>query len=148
MNDAVVLNQLRRFLLMLAAFMAVGTMVELILAKHWGDAIQFLPFVLCGLSFLVIVSVLLRPQRRTVLWLRWVMAITFVGSLFGVFEHIENNIAFALELRPNAAVSDVFLGALGGANPLLAPGILAFTSVLALAATYYHPVLNKAPVSP
>ena len=146
MNDGVVLNRLRRFLLALAAFMAVGTMVELVLANHWENAVQILPFVLCGLSFLVIVAMLLRPQRRTVLWLRWVMAITFVGSLFGVFEHIEHNIAFALEIQPSATMNDVFLEALGGANPLLAPGILAFTAVLALAATYYHPMLNKVPV--
>ena len=146
MNDGVVLNRLRRFLLILAAFMSLGTLVELALTQHWEDAIQILPFVLCGLSFLVIMAMLLRPQRRTVLWLRWIMAITFVGSLFGVFEHIEHNIAFALEIRPSAVTSDVFLMALGGANPLLAPGILAFTALLALAATYYHPVLSKEPV--
>lgn len=122
-------------------------MVELALTQHWENAIQILPFVLCGLSFLVIVALLLRPQRRTVLWLRWIMAITFMGSLFGVFEHIEHNIAFALEIQPNAVTSDVFLEALGGANPLLAPGILAFTALLALAATYYHPVLMKGPVA-
>jgi len=147
MNDAVILNRLRRFLLVLAGFMAMGTGVELALIQHWENAIQILPFALCGLSFLVILTVLLRPQRRTVLWLRWIMAITFVGSLFGVFEHIERNIAFALEIRPNAVMNDVVLEALGGANPLLAPGILAFTALLALAATYYHPVLSKEPVN-
>jgi hypothetical protein len=143
MNDGVVLKRLRWFLLTLAAFMSLGTLVELALAQHWEDAIQILPFVLCGLSFLISVAMLLRPQRRTVLWLRWIMAITFVGSLFGVSEHIEHNIAFALEIRPNAVTNDVFLEALGGANPLLAPGILAFTALLALAATYYHPLLSK-----
>ncbi|MEP7291582.1 MAG: hypothetical protein ABI835_07345 [Chloroflexota bacterium] len=30
-----------------------------------------------------------------------------------------------------------------GANPLLAPGILVFAAVVALLATYYHPVLRQ-----
>jgi hypothetical protein len=33
--------------------------------------------------------------------------------------------------------------ALMGANPLLAPGILALAGVLAIAATYHHPALRK-----
>ena len=71
------------------------------------------------------------------------MLVGLVGSLFGIYEHLEHNIEFALEIRPNAAVADVFWGALAGANPLLAPGILAFMAILALAATYYHPALAK-----
>lgn len=143
MSDAVVLGRLRRFLLGLAGFMAVGTLVELALTEHWENAVQILPFVLCGLSVVVIGIALLRPQRRLLRLLQWVMALTLAGSLFGVFEHIEHNIEFALEIRPNAMMSDVFFEALGGANPLLAPGILAFTAILALAATYYHPLLSK-----
>jgi hypothetical protein len=134
---------LRRFLLGLAAFICVGTIVELALAKHWDGAIQLLPFLLAALSLLAILAVLIRPQRRWLRLLRWITAITLAGSLFGVFEHIEHNIEFALEIRPSAVVSDVFLEALGGANPLLAPGILAFMALLALAATYYHPALNQ-----
>lgn len=143
MNAEVVLYRLRRFLLGLAGFMALGTIVELALTEHWESAIQILPFVLCGVSFLVIVAVLFRPGAGLVRLLRWVMAITLAGGLFGVFEHVEHNLDFALEIRPNAAVADVFWEALGGANPLLAPGILAFAALLALAATYYHPVLAK-----
>jgi hypothetical protein len=143
MSDAIVLSRLRHFLLGLAAFICAGTIVELALTQHWENGVQILPFVLCGISFIVIMMALLRPQHRWVRLLRWVMAVTLVGSLFGVYEHIEHNIAFALEIRPTAVVSDIFLEALGGANPLLAPGILAFTALLALAATYYHPVFHR-----
>lgn len=147
MSAEIVLHRLRRFLLALAGFMSIGTGVELALAEHWEGAVQILPFVLCGLSFLVIVAVLFRPQPRVVYVLRWVMGITLAGSLFGIFEHIEHNLEFAQEIRPNAAVADLFFDALGGANPLLAPGILAFTALLALAATYYHPLLSKQPIA-
>jgi hypothetical protein len=58
-------------------------------------------------------------------------------GLLGIYEHLENNFKFALEIRPNAVLSNVFWESLSGANPLLAPGILA------LAATYYQPELSK-----
>lgn len=143
MSAEIVLDRLRRFLLRVAAFMSVGTIVELALTEHWADAVQILPFVLAGLSFIIIVAVLVRPQVGALRLLRWIMTVVLVGSLFGVYEHLEHNIEFALEIRPNAAVADVFWGAFAGANPLLAPGILAFMAILALAATYYHPALAK-----
>jgi hypothetical protein len=34
-------------------------------------------------------------------------------------------------------------GALGGANPLLAPGVLAVAAVLAFAVTYHHTALRR-----
>lgn len=144
-SDEVILNRLRTFLLALAAFICLGTIGELLLEEHWEDAIQFLPFLLCGLSFIGIVLVLVRPTRSTLRLMRWIVGITFAGSLFGIFEHVEHNFGFALEIQPNATVNDVFWDAIGGANPLLAPGILAFAALLALAASYYHPALaNRA----
>lgn len=141
MSAEAVLERLRRFLLGLAAFMSVGTIVELVLTEHWGDAVQILPFVLAGFSFLLILAVLIRPQVGTLRLLRWVMGIALAGSLFGIYEHIENNIEFAREIQPNATTMTLLWNGFAGANPLLAPGILAFTAILALAATYYHPSL-------
>lgn len=142
-NNNVILGRLRTFLLALAAFMALGTIFELALTEHWEGPAQILPFVLCALSFLAIVSVLVRPARGTVRMMRWITGITLLGSLFGIFEHIEHNFEFALEIRPNAVGSEVIWDALSGANPLLAPGILAFLAMLALAASYYHPKLSN-----
>jgi hypothetical protein len=71
------------------------------------------------------------------------MLLVGLGSLFGLYEHIEHNLAFELEIRPTAAVNDVFMEALKGASPLLAPGILGLAALIALAATYYHPALVK-----
>jgi hypothetical protein len=143
LSSELILSRLRTFLLGLAAFMAAGTIIELVLTEHWDGPPQILPFVLCGLSFFTIVAVLIRPRRGTLRLMRWIVGITFVGSLFGIFEHIEHNFGFALEIQPNAAVSEIFWEALGGANPLLAPGILALMALLALAASYYHPALCR-----
>ena len=71
------------------------------------------------------------------------MGAMLVGSLFGLYEHIEHNWEFAREIRPNATFSVLLTDTLHGANPLLAPGILALAAVLAIAATYFHPTLQK-----
>lgn len=143
--DAQTLNhRFRLFLLGVAAFMFVGSLAELYFAEHTESPVQLLPFVLAALGLIAIVAVYLRPQSITLRLLQGVMVLTGLGSAFGIFEHIEHNIEFALEIRPNAAVGDVFFEALGGANPLLAPGILGLGALLALAATYYHPLLQKA----
>jgi hypothetical protein len=138
-------RRLRTFLLVVSAGLCAGTIVELVLAEHTETAIQFVPFVLCGVGLLLVLAALLRPRRGTLLALRGVMALLAAGSLLGIYEHIEGNLAFALEIRPNAALGDIWLEALTGAAPLLAPGILALAASLAIAATYAHPLLSRRP---
>ncbi len=141
MDPASVLRRLRHFLLGLAGFMCLGTVVELLLAGHTESPTQLIPFGLCGLGLIVIVWALMRPGRLSVLTLRAVMLLVALGSVFGIYEHFEHNLGFELEIRPGAGVAEVWLAALQGANPLLAPGILALAAIIALAATYYHPAL-------
>lgn len=141
MRTTTVEQRLRTFLLGLSAWMCIGTIVELFLAKHYDDPLQFVPFILCGVGLMAVVVVLWRPLRGTLLMLRGVMGMLMLGSLFGVYEHLVNNFAFELEMRPSAAWSDVWFQALRGAAPLLAPGILALAAMIAIAATYGHPVL-------
>lgn len=143
MSAELVLERLRRFLLTLTALLCVGTVIELALTEHTETIVQWIPFGLCGLGFVAAIGVLLRPQRLTLLGLRVCMGLLVLGSFLGIYEHLEHNVAFELEIRPNAVVSDIFVAALGGANPLLAPGILALMALLAIAATYYHPALEQ-----
>jgi hypothetical protein len=143
MSSTLVEQRLRTFLLVLSGWMCAGTIVELFLAKHTEDAVQFVPFVLCGVGLIAVVAALRRPRRLTLLALRGVMGLLMIGSLFGVYEHLANNFAFELDLRPGAAWSDVWFEALRGAAPLLAPGILALAAIVAIAATYAHPALSR-----
>jgi hypothetical protein len=143
MTSQTIEQRYRTFLLLLSGFMCLGTIVELWLEEHTETAVQLIPFILCGLGFLIILWVLFSTNRTNLLILRGTMLLVGLGSIFGVYEHIEHNLAFELEIRPTAAVSDVFMEALKGASPLLAPGILGLAALIALAATYYHPVLVK-----
>ncbi len=144
MSAEIVVQRLRRFLLVLAGSLCIGTVVDLLLVEHRQDLVQFIPFILSGLGLIAVAAALFRPQRTTLRALQIVMVLNILGSLFGVYEHVEYNMAFALEIRPNTTTSAAFWAALSGANPLLAPGILALAAIIALAATYYHPALEDA----
>jgi hypothetical protein len=143
MSDQGVLARLRTFLLLLAAGLSAGALVELWAAEHTEEPIQWLPFILCGLSLAATLAALLRPQRGVLLALRGIMALMVLGSLLGIYEHVAGNIGFAQEIRPSTAGFDLLLAGLTGANPLLAPGMLAVAALVALAATYYHPALGR-----
>lgn len=143
MSEQTLLQRYRLFLFLLTGAIFIGVLVELYFTEHTESLPQWIPFVLSGLGLVALVGVLVRPQRAMILALRGVMGLVTLGSFLGIFEHIEHNLEFALEIRPNAVASDVFFEALGGPNPLLAPGILALGALLALAATYYHPALNQ-----
>ena len=143
MSSADILLRLRRFLLAFCVVLLTGATIELLMVNHTGDAVQLIPFVLCGLGAAAALVALLRPRRMTLLILRACMALVAAGSLLGVYEHFENNLAFEREINPNASGWGALLTALGGANPLLAPGILAAAATLALAATYHHPALSN-----
>ena len=136
-------EQLRRFLLVSAVLIFGATAVELWFVEHLESTVQTVPFVLCGLGAGAALLAFWSPGRAVLLALRGVMVAVALGSVFGWYEHVAHNVAFELEIRPNAGVRDVFWEALRGASPLLAPGILALAAVLALAATYRHPALAR-----
>lgn len=136
-----IVQRLRLIMLLAAGSMFVVTPVELWLQGHYQETAQLIPFVLCVLGILTVVAVVFRPRRGTIRALRGVMILVALGSLLGIGLHLYNNFQFELDIRPSAAAGDVAVAALTGANPLLAPGILAFAALLAIAATYYHPAL-------
>lgn len=136
MSDQQLVRRFRQFLLLMAAFMAAGTILELFLEEHTSEPLQWLPFILCGLLFVAIGIVFVRPQRLTVQLLRVAAIPVGLGGLIGMVEHLESNLAFAAEIQPNAPAGELVLQAFTGANPLLAPGILTLIAILALAATY------------
>lgn len=143
MSPQIIAERFRVFLLSLAAFMCIGTVVELALANHLQEPIQVVPFVLCTLAFLTILAVLYKPQISTIWAMRVVMGALIVGSLVGMYEHLQSNWEVVVETKPNLATAQMLWTAVRGAAPLLAPGILVLVALLAVAATYYHPALAQ-----
>lgn len=135
MSDSQILGRLRRFLLQVVVGLCALTLVELWLEEHIED-LQLVPFVLCSLTLVTTLLYFRRPGRRTLVALRASLVLLAAGSLLGIWLHVSGNLAFALEIRPNAAIGDVWYEALSGGSPLLAPGILALTAMLAGASTW------------
>ena len=138
LSAADVLQRLRKFLLVLAVLLFAGSLVELWLVGHTEDWLQLIPFVLAIVAIVVCFLMMFQPAKRTIQVMRIWMAVVVLGTLFGVYQHIAGNIAFEREVNPKATTSQLAWQAVGGGNPLLAPGILAFAAVLAVAATYRY----------
>lgn len=136
MSEAATLRRLRTFLRLLAAALFAGSLLELILAGHYEGAMQFVPFVLCGLGLAAVAAIWLSPGRPTVLALRLVMLGVLCGSALGVAQHFFGNRGFARETRPAASERELLERSLTGGVPLLAPGILAVAAAVAIAATF------------
>lgn len=142
MSAKLIEHRLRVFLLLLSGFICLGIPVELGFAEHFQEPLQFLPFILCGVGVVAITAVLFYPQRNTIMALRGVMILSAIGGLLGMVEHIEGNLEFVTEIQPNLTTSAAFMEAVKGAAPLLAPSILGIMAIMAIVATYYHPVLG------
>lgn len=141
MTSAQIDVRLRQFLLLLTMLIFLATLAELILQEHTGELLQWIPFILCGLGLITVGAFLRRPQRSTLHLLRVVMILVAAGGFLGITEHLLENFSFEQEIRPAAAFIDIVSEAIKGAAPLLAPGVLIFAALLALAATYYHPAI-------
>jgi len=144
MPHEIILNRLRHFLLTVALLMFGGTLVELWLLDHTKVAVQIIPFVLCGIGLTIVAVALFRPSRPVLLVLRAAMVFEGLGSLLGIGYHLFSNFSFEHEIRPNVPLEALALPTLKGAAPIVAPGMLLFAALLAIAATYYHPALPAA----
>jgi hypothetical protein len=143
MNASTIESRIRQFLLVLSVLSFGVTVVELILQEHTKSLLQWIPFGLCGIGAAAVIMVLLWPRRSTMHWLRAAMLIVALGGLFGVVIHLRENVLFEQDIRPNAVVQDVISNALKGASPLFAPSALVFAALLAILATYYHPIFGR-----
>lgn len=144
MNAELLVARFRQFLLWVTILTCVGVIAELALTGHYKEPMQFVPFVLCGLTIVAALVVLFRPTRAILRTLQVLMVVLAIGGALGTIEHIEGNLELAREVNAAKANAAPVTTALTGANPALAPGALGVAALLALGATYYHPALKKA----
>ena len=135
-------EEFRFFFLMLSALTFAGAILELWLIEHYESFVQFIPFILSGIGLFLIILMLNSPSKGTIKALRFTSVIIGVGGFYGIYEHMSNNIAFEMEIHSDYTFWMGFWEGLSGATPLLAPGILLFGAILALASTWRHPILR------
>ena len=132
-------TRLRHVLWAVTGLICVFAPIELWITGHIEPGPQLIPFVLSGLGLVAVFAGAFRPSPRSLKGTRWVMAAMLLGSVFGVWEHLEHNFEFAAEIAPNAGFQELAIEAVMGANPLLAPGIFAVAAICGWAAAWAHP---------
>ncbi|MGE3857549.1 MAG: hypothetical protein AB7G21_11405 [Dehalococcoidia bacterium] len=144
---------LRGAILVLTGVALAGTTAELVITRHWESTVQVLPFVIVGVAAVALGLVAAARRARLVRIARVLSIIVLLAAAFGVWEHIEGNEhAGALDQRTAAtwettpALQRFWLAASGGVGPSppLAPGVLAQSALMLLAATLHHPALDRA----
>ena len=142
MNAETILKKLRIFLLGFSIFIFAGALFELAFLNHFGEELQFVPFVLGPLGIILAALMILKPSTKMVKVVRVGMWVILVGGIIGMIVHVSGNLEF-LEGGQSATFGEIIQKAFGGRNPLLAPGILSMSAVIALAALYKHPLEQK-----
>jgi hypothetical protein len=136
------LSLMRRIVLGILAFEALGLLAELGLLGHFKSPTQVIAI---ALLVLVLISSVLAYRAKSVTTLRAfqiVMGLLMLGGAFGVVQHLEGNLAFSLELHPQMGFLERAWDVLKGATPALAPGTLVQMGLLGLVYTFRHPVLS------
>ncbi len=125
---------IRTALLITVAVASAGGLVELVLAGHFADVVQWIPIVTLGLMSVVALVLVFRPTTWLVTSWRWLMASAIVFALIGMWAHYAGNLSDADVDRPFSSTLGRLWDALFGGNPLLAPGFLAFVAAIGLIA--------------
>lgn len=136
-------GRFRQFLLWLTIALCVGIVAELLLTGHYKAPLQLVPIGMCVLAAVSAGAMLVRPNAKTIGLLRAVMVVMALAGILGAYQHLTGNLEFAQEVNAAKANAAPVVTALTGANPALAPGALGVTALIALAATYFHPALDK-----
>jgi hypothetical protein len=136
MKADTVLDRLYKFFIWFGIFVFIGTLVELSQLNHNREELQFVPFVLLPLGIIAAVLMLVKTGpsvKKAALIVMWVVA---VGGLIGMGVHVFGNLEGVIEGGQTLAFGQLIKQAIGGRNPLLAPGTLTIGAAMILAVTY------------
>jgi len=136
------LSTIRRYLLMLFLIGVVGTTTELFLLEHTENVWQWTPLILMGISLLILGWWGLGRSAMALRIFRGTMVLFVLGGCLGLFLHYDGNVEFELEMYPSLSGFKLFLEAIQGATPALAPGTMIGLGLLGIVYTYRHPVLT------
>ena len=133
MTAQTALEKLGGFLTWLAVVVVAGTVAELVMAKHWEEPVQIMPFVVCAAALAATATVRSRPSESTVRAFWVVMTVVAATSAFGAWEHVLTNRGSMLDRNPGLSGVSLLVAMLTGRAPVGAPGVMALAAVLALA---------------
>jgi len=126
------LQRISGWLYLLSLFMFAGTVVELVASRHYDELTQLIPFLMCGLGVVTVVLAWQRPSGRMVRLARAYLWLALGASLLGVYFHVQANIAFVTDFKPDASWPEKLRAGFEGRDPILAPGMLLLAGLVGL----------------
>jgi hypothetical protein len=142
MNAEKIIKRLYNFFIWFGIFVFVGTIVELSSLHHTTEELQFIPFVLLPLGIIMAVLLLLKTGptvRKIAIIGLWVVAI---GGIGGMIVHVTGNLRVVFRGGQQMGLLQILQLAIGGRNPLLAPGTLTIGAAMILAVAYAKQMLE------
>lgn len=139
---------IRRLVIALFVFGAVGTGAELILLEHTEDIWQWTPIVLLGVSVPLAGSLWFMSARWLRRSFRGIMVLFVASGALGLYQHYRGNVEFELEMYPSMSGFELVWEALKGATPSLAPGTMILLGMLGLIYTFRHRTATDTPTVP
>lgn len=125
---------------MLAAILLLGmggTMIELLLLRHYEDWIQLIPLVALGTGLIMVGWHATTTSRASEVILRGVMLVFLVAGAVGVYYHYRANVEFQRETDPSLAGRALLWSVLRAkVPPALAPGIMVQLGLIGLVYVY------------
>jgi hypothetical protein len=142
---------LRMSLLAVAGVSILGIAAELLVERHWGSFVRYIPWVSLAVMVWAVYVLARRPTGRAVRATRVVAVLVMALAALGIAMHINANYAAApLDFRYQDAWATMseperwwaaFSKSVGPA-PTFAPAALAEIGLLVLVATRRHPALG------
>lgn len=133
------ITRLRQALLWILIFGNVGLGVELVLLKHTDGVWQWVPLVLCALTVAACGWCAVAPGRLALRTLQGLMVLCIISGGVGVAQHFLGNMVYASESNPSLAGKELYIEAIVGSTPALAPGAMAQLGLIGLVFAFRHP---------
>ncbi len=135
---------IRRLLIGVFVFGAVGTGAELILLEHIEDIWQWTPIVLLSMGVPLAGSLWFMSAKWLIRSFQGIMVLFVANGALGLYQHYQGNVEFELEMYPSMSGFELVWEALKGATPSLAPGTMMLLGMLGLIYTFHHPTVTDA----
>lgn len=126
------MSRLKRVIAIAFLFMALGVGMELYLLDHYEDTKQLIPIICIAAALLGALILFNRRNKASQAAFKWILFLTALSGVYGVYLHLQANYEFELEMKPSLSGWDLFTESLSGALPALAPA-----SMIALALIGY-----------
>lgn len=123
---------MRNFILATFLVTSLGAGFELFLLEHMEDIWQIIPLVLIGIGSALIIWIHNGAGHQVRKMFEYLMAITMLSGLLGIYFHLEGNLEFEREMYPSMGGFELIWQTLKGATPSLAPGTMLAIGMIGL----------------